>query len=535
VLLVVALAEVAVNRIVVPWWRPEIGEPPLAHTVVDYVGLFLFYFTGALAAAVLIARSVVSWRGPAGAEARPSPRDRVALVVVAVAAAIAATPLVVITPAWAILVEFAFAVALVAIIASAVGRRRDLGVQVGLAILAVPLWFHTLTFVIERLEYPDGVFHTPGAPGPTFAMLAILALALASLATPYCFAPRPFARAVSRPIPIVVAMAIAAAGAVVARVWYPPLAKLVNLAIGIELDRTSPDQKLALYLLAVATLAWTITACATASTSARRGIGLGIGFVLLGGYQFEFPHHFLLPLVGFTVIADAGRRVREQELDAMPYVADAPPVADPTWSSFVGASATELRRVLDSVHTLTMRGDGGLSSTMIVGSSRGFDVRTRIERLDGSVVALDVVIGREMDEVRGATLTLWASPPRGTGQNPQPPPAAPLFRAGDPAFDEKFRLRGNASVFAALFDDAARGRAITALDGWLAYWEREGLRYRVYPGRGAPLDHPLPLSDLALGRVPPNAERLVAVVELLVELATRVLEPEVREPQELSP
>ena len=58
----------------------------------------------------------------------------------------------------------------------------------------------------------------------------------------------------------------------------------------------------------------------------------------------------------------------------------------------------------------------------------------------------------------------------------------------------------------------------------------EGLRYRIYPGRGAPLDHPLPLSDLALGRAP-TAERLVAVVELLIELAGRVLEQQPRAPE----
>jgi hypothetical protein len=46
------------------------------------------------------------------------------------------------------------------------------------------------------------------------------------------------------------------------------------------------------------------------------------------------------------------------------------------------------------------------------------------------------------------------------------------------------------------------------------------MRYRVYPGRGAPLDHPVPLSDLALGRTA-SPDRLVAVIQLLVEIAER--------------
>src|SRR5262249_5686420 len=85
---------------------------------------------------------------------------------------------------------------------------------------------------------------------------------------------------------------------------------------------------------------------------------------------------------------------------------------------------------------------------------------------------------------------------------------------------ERFKLRGNARAFERLLDEGLRARAIATLDGWLAYWDGEGLRYRVYPARGAPLDHPLPLSDLALGR-PAPPERLVAVIELLVEIAAR--------------
>ena len=73
---------------------------------------------------------------------------------------------------------------------------------------------------------------------------------------------------------------------------------------------------------------------------------------------------------------------------------------------------------------------------------------------------------------------------------------------------------------------AAPASAVSAtLDGWLAYWEKEGMRYRVYPGRGAPLDHPMPLSDLALGQGSTTAERLITVIELLIEIAARGIPP----------
>jgi hypothetical protein len=151
-------------------------------------------------------------------------------------------------------------------------------------------------------------------------------------------------------------------------------------------------------------------------------------------------------------------------------------------------------------------------------------VRTRIERIDGSVLALDVVVGKEIDETQTATLSLWAIPERRLGVNPAGPPASPAFRSTDPQFDERFKVRGSESAFGSLFDEGLRARAIATLDGWVALWDKEGLRYRVYPGRGAPLDHPMPLSDLALGRVPAG-DRLVAVIELLVELAERTVQP----------
>jgi hypothetical protein len=188
--------------------------------------------------------------------------------------------------------------------------------------------------------------------------------------------------------------------------------------------------------------------------------------------------------------------------------------------------------VIGDVHTVTTRGEGGLATTMLVAEKDGLPVRIRIERIEGSVIAFDVVIGREIDEVRGATLCLWAIAPRGLGINPSGPPAAPTFKSGDAGFDDRFRVRGSAQAFQKLFGSSRRARATATLDGWLAYWEREGLRYRVYPGRGAPLDHPLPLSDLALGR-PVVPDRFVAVVELLVDIAAQGVEAQAAAPSSL--
>jgi hypothetical protein len=530
VLLLVALVEVAINRIAVPMLRPDAGDPPSWHTMLDYFGLFLFYFAGALAVLVIIARSI------SAIDANRGVRDILAHIALGVAALVASVPLLIAVPNWTNLVlEVCFALALVALVASVFDHKRDLGSQIGLPIIVVPLLFHTITVLIATLKYPEDSFNAPGGPGSLFAKIGVMGLAIAALATPYCFSPRPFARAVTKPIPIVIAMAFAAFGAVATRLWYPTLARVTELAIGVVLSPKDPDPRQALYLLALATVAWTLTSCAIAASEARRTIGAGLGLILLGGYEFHWPHHYLLPLLGVALIVEAARTVRDEELEAMPYVVHTPPIPDVTWSTFIGTLAQSLRRILGEVHSVTTRGEGGLTSSIIVGDAKGIPVRTRIERIDGRVLALDIVVGREIDEVRGSTVTVWAMPKRGTGANPAGPPATPIFKTGDGDFDERFRARGNATAFAKLFDADCRARAITTLEGWLAYWDGEGVRYRVYPGRGAPVDHPLPLADLAMGRVPPTSERLVAVIELLVELGARVLAtaPDTAEPSAL--
>jgi hypothetical protein len=533
VLLLVALLELAINRVAIGT-RTAPGlvsamlhagaPPPSWYTALSYAGLFLFYFAGTLALGILVGRIA--------ALVRAGIRDKLAALALAVAGVLAALPLVTAgSRETSFALELAFAAATVACVIASLGKNRDLGVQLGIAVLAAPLLVHTVNVVGAKYLWPDGAFDTPGV---MMARAGVLSLCLAALVSPYLFAPRPFARAVTRPMPVLVAMAIAATGAILARTWYARVAKAASLAIGVELTQTQADPRLALYLLAVATLLWTLVSCAVAESEARRRIGAGIALVVLGGYAFRWPHHYLLPLVGLALIADASRRVRDEELAALPISTDTPAIADTAWQPYVSAVKRGLERSLSNVHTLTTRGEAGLMSSLIVGDRFGMPVRTRIERIDGSVIALDVVLGRELDEVRAATLTLWAIPPRTLGVNPSGPPAAPLFKTGDPQFDERFKARGSSLALNKLLDEGLRARAVATLDGWLAYWEPDGLRYRVYPGRGAPLDHPIPLSDLALGRAT-TPDRLVAVIELLVEIAEKgVKVPDYEPPKELS-
>jgi hypothetical protein len=419
--------------------------------------------------------------------------------------ALAAIPLAIDPPAaLTVTLEVAFAGALIALTASSFGRHRDVGIQVGLPILVTPLLLHTAGALGGRFLWPENTFD---GPGYVVAQASVMALCLVA----YCFAPRPFARAVARPLPVLAAIAVSAIGAWLARASYAGVVDAVKLAIDIQLTPGQADPRLAMYMLAVATLVWTLVACATAPAAARRSVGAGLALLALGSFAFRWPHHWLLPLLGVALIAEAARHVRDDELAAT-FASTTPPISDAAWSGYITQVTAGLRRAMADVHSLTTRGEGGLASSLIVGDAAGVSVRARIDRIDGCVLALDVVLGRELDELSAATLTVWAIAPRALGKGPASPPAQ---------FDERFKLRGSEPAFAQLFDDGLRARAVASLDGWVAYWEGVGLRYRVYPGRGAPLDHPLPLSDLALGRAPATAERVVSVIELLLEVAGR--------------
>lgn len=502
--MVVAFLEVAINRLAVNGLRPE-GKPPGWYVALDYLGLFLQYFAGTLVVVLLAKHAIDRLR------MRRDLRDAIAQVLLLVATLGAGIQLVA-KPPDIMIVELSFAVAIIAVIASGLGKQRDLGMQLGLVTLAAPLLIHTANVIGTRWLWPQTAYDGKIVE---IQQAGVIALAVGALVSPYVFAPRPFGR------PVIIAMIIAAGGAVAARLYYAKLAKLAVFAIGVSIEQDQADPRLAIYLLALATLTWTLVSCAVSDSPARRQIGAGIVLVVLGGYAFKWTHHYLLPLYGLALIADAGRVVREEELAAMPITTTTPPVADGPWQAYIAA----VKAALGAFHTVTTRGEGGLVTTMLVGDRAHLPVRIRIERIEGSVIALDVVVGREIDELRGAALCLQALPPAGSGINPSGPPAAPLFKSGDAELDAHFKMRGNALAFQTLFDPPLRARAATTLDGWFAYWDKEGVRYRVYPGRGAPLDHPLPLSDLALER-PATPDRLVAVIELLVDIAGRGVEPQ---------
>ncbi|MEZ4361803.1 MAG: hypothetical protein R3B48_16560 [Kofleriaceae bacterium] len=509
-----AALEMAVNRLAVPLLRPSKGVPPLWHTALDYAGLFVFYFASLLGVILVGIRVARAIRGDSGWGARAAWAPLAALGLLS-AWAVIGEPSVGLTFA----IEVCFATATVVSVGRGLGhvlgRPRDLGAVIGVLALSVPLLLHFVAAVGGRYVWPEQGYDGAGA---TVTSAGVLALALGALTSPYCLAPRPFVRAVTRLAPVLASIGVAVAAALLLRADYLGTVRAVKLAVGVELQTTRADPQLTLYLLALATMTWTVTSCAIAPTAPRRRVALGLLMLVLGGYGFQWPLHYLLLALGLTEIADAAEPVRAAERRL---VAIGPSVDDATWGRYLGAVSALLRARCSTLHVLTARGED-VTTSLLVGEADGRNLRVRLDRDGGVVVGLDVVIGRDLEpRASGAAATLTV---RRVDVPPfdELPVAGPRIESGDLAFDRAFLCRGAEPELRALFDESSRDRAIALLDGWLVSIAGQSLRYRSYPGSPRELDALIPLEDLAQGRVPAGAApRAMVLLELLLELAAR--------------
>ena len=505
----------------------QVLVPPGWYVALDYLAIFLLHFAALVGVAAVVVRVLDLVRRPL-----PSLADRIDAGIGALTLVLLAT-CAVLAAAEVARVESLMHGALAAVAAHQIVRvwvgRADLGAAIGVTVCAAPLLLYGGASLLAHTLWSEDQLMS-GEVKAEMARWARGALALAAITSPYCLSPRPFTRNAARLFPFLIAVVIATLGATMLRLDYVETVGAANRVFGVELRTDTGQDQAALYLLAFATVIWTVVACVTAETPARRRIGVGLALLVLLGHGFAWPMAFVAGAVGLYLLADGALAVRAQERDA--HVPATPPIDDDAWQGYVGQVVGALRRLVGPgtpVSAVSVRGEAHASSTVIVTERRGVPVRVRVERVGRAVVVLDLVCGRDVDVGRPATWTALARPGPGAsrGAHPEPPAAGAAFRTGDAAFDERFRTRGERARMMDMFDDGLRARAAASLDGWLACWAGEGLRYRVFPGVGAPLDHPLPLLDLAVKRTTPPAaaERLVAVVELCAEIAARGLPP----------
>jgi hypothetical protein len=525
-LLVVTVAELAFNRLAVPALRPP-GEtpPPGWHQVIDHAGLFLLYFASALAVGVLLRQLWQLGRNDPGIRAPL----RWGLIVIGAPFAALAVYNLAAAPGQDLSFAFEtlFTAILLLLLAVQLAGGGDLGIKVGLVFLIAPLVIHYYgPFALRFIEGPEALW---GNLPERVRLWGHWSMVFAALVSPYCFAPRPFVRSAARLAPLGIALFVGVLGAVILRQHYEVGMLMASRGLGVELGPGAPSSFLALNLLALATITWTMTACFTAETVARREVGVGLALVVLGGYGFTWPLQYLVGLVGLVNISQAAQKVGAAERgEAGAHGYRAPPIADEVWQGYVRALVGTLRGSGDEVHALTSEDDHGDSVTRVRAERRGIDVEVTVTRSRGAITAVDIRCGAGAPGAE-PEWTLHARPERllGMSAHPEPPASsAPVVRTGDLPFDQRFRIRDAGGRGERLLDEGLRARATALIDGWVAFWPGRGLRYQVQPGYGAPLDHPIPITELSFRGVAGagSGERLVTLIDLLVDITARGLD-----------
>jgi hypothetical protein len=553
----VAAIELAVYRLAVPGLKPTnpADSPPLWHTALSYWGLFLSYFGSALAVGIILRQLIRFARG----HHEYWKPIAYALVVSGAVFATYAVKSLVGAPGEqdTLLLEIGFSVTLVLLICAQLRPGGDVAAKVGLMLLAAPLLVHFYRDAGVRWVLGDEAL-VSGIP-ERIAAYGQWTMVLAALLTPYCFAPRPFVESAGRLAPLVIGGFVGVVGALVMRQSAEVGVKIAADGLGVDLGAGPPASQIALYLIALGSITWTLVACFIAPSAARRRIGVGLGLIVAAGYGFDWPLQYLVGMVGFMTIGDAVREVVGEERSAHAWQAArfrTPPIAAETWHAYVVALVEALRarglhastvsveepallaqpgqdaapasreQAPDEAGDAQAPGAEDVSRThVLITHASAAPVRLLVERVGGAVQMIEVVGGRDARASGEAPAwTVEARPERRLARGAHPPPprtGAPHVRTGDIAFDRRFHMRDGGGHAARLLDEGMRARAIALLDGWLAYWPERALVYRVLPGHGAPLDNPIPISELAFRAATWEGavERMVTVLEFLTELS----------------
>jgi hypothetical protein len=567
-LLALVAVEIAVYRLAVPALRPADGDaPPIWHAILSYAGLFLFYFTTALALVMLLRQLVLFARGD-----HPYWRPiGFALVLFGAALATYAVKAMVAVPSEddTLLLELFFTAGLLVVVVGQLRPGGDAAVKIGLLFLAMPLVVHFYRDAAVRWVFgPEALWEGIADRMDAYGQWSMV---LAALLTPYCFAPRPFVDAAGKLAPLAIGAFVGLVGALVMRQSAEVGYLMAKRGLGIDLGAGAPTSQIALYLIALGSITWTLVSCFMAVAPARRRIGVGLGLIVASGYAFAWPLQFLVGLIGFITIGDASRQVADQERKARRFSAarfKSPPIRDDAWHGYIGALVAALRgrgyhastvsiedrddsgaaahpapAILHSEQpaepvtdeepravpagtsvVVALGAAGGLSRThVLVLEASPVPLRLLIERHEGSIQVVEVVCGRDPRQSGPPVWTLSARSERrlAGGAHPAPPAIrAAQVRTGDTEFDRRFRIRDAGEHTARLFDDGLRARAIALLDGWMAYWPGEAVVYQLCPGQGAPLDTPIPVTQLAFGGgAAGSTDRLVTTLELLAAIA----------------
>jgi hypothetical protein len=397
---------------------------------------------------------------------------------------------------------------LLAVLGARVGWRA----KVGVALFTLPGLLHVTSLALER----TGV----GAGGTLVGDLSWwgeACLLLAAASAPLTLPPER-ARQRAWIVPGAVAAGVATVFAVALGSHHDLVAAAALFGLRLEMpDLTSAMG--AAYV--VAAFGWTLAfAQLLAAGGGARLAGYGVLLLAVAGYQIGAPPELTVALLGVLALSIG-------ELRASPAAAGEAALADGAgagsvkatdWRTYVGrvaAAATDGSGPAGAPPEAVVVDDDDLEVSRVRGHRRGRPVSLRFLRRRGQVVEFEVSVGEPGHQEPQATIERrrgWLARAHGGGQAP-----LPASKTGDPAFDQAFRVRGQAP----LASEGLRQQVMRQGAGVLSLWRGGAARYQAHRNGRNEGERGDPPFVPAFGGVPPisaHTDDMVAMLDTLIDL-----------------
>ena len=283
--------------------------------------------------------------------------------------------------------------------------------------------------------------------------------------------------------------------------------------LGIELGLPVAPLFFALaHFAAFTMIMWTISANIFVKSDDHNDVGVGIALLVIAGISFANPLNFLIAFFALILICegtDQSGEVNEESPENEPFLSGAIP--EETWNQYleqIVSSITTRRKVLIQTEQLMNR--NGVTHCFFSNDPQ-FTFFMSLNRKNGALRYIEIACGSIREDIQGfgapdLTLTPRKQPDIIGATHPSPPfSKAATYIMGYDSFDDRFVVRDEKNYRKMLVtpsnDGDSMDQALMYLYGWLAYWNQVGIRYRVFPGQGVPLDFPVPISELAFTEV----------------------------------
>ena len=462
-LVVVGLLELALNRLGGRLFFPRatlsLGGGSRTSSIVGAAGPFLFQLTAVLSLLVLVAAFVgLLRRGEVYPRAMRFSVAFIALVfVIFDAQGLLRGQL---PPRLFVYLETSYGFLALLTAVAVISARAPPRVKVGLALFTLPGALHAAAILGAGLGRGQGI--ASGLAGAGEA-----ALIAASVGAPLLL-PLPAPRDRHWWLPL----ALAAAGTVLFVTFLLVRFDLVQASAlyGLRME-LPPPRSVAGFAYLVAFFAWALALVQLfLEKGGMRLAAYGLALLALGGYDAGSPVELSLSLLGLLALTVGELRAARAGDPGRPRISAA------DWRAFVGRLATATgdgTQPDESRPQAVIAEEGELEVSRIQTHRRGYPVTVKLMRRRGALIELDAMvgaIGRELPDASVERHRRWLE------RNPEHRLKLPRLKTGDPGFDQKFSVHGQAPIH----DPELRHRlARQQGDGVLTIWNGRAARYAL--------------------------------------------------------